>query len=163
LVGEIIYNLRAALDYLVYELACFDSHQIVEGTQFPIDSKESGFLHRGKQNPALSEKGIYLRGVSIAHVTLFQQYQPCYGCQWTAILAALSDPDKHRELIVVNTPFSLTPESGTEQFLPDGSVYLHYKATRQVAFYDGAPVIQRLQYLQFQVSQVIDEFYPQFQ
>jgi len=37
LVGEVIYNLRAALDYLIYELAFLDSFKIQEGTQFPIE------------------------------------------------------------------------------------------------------------------------------
>ena len=37
LVGEITYNLLAALDYLVYELAQLDAKQIIEKTQFPIE------------------------------------------------------------------------------------------------------------------------------
>ena len=40
LVGETVYNLRAALDYLVYELAILDSGQIQEYTQFPIEDRE---------------------------------------------------------------------------------------------------------------------------
>jgi len=36
LAGEVIYNLRAALDYLVYELAKVDSDYVVYRTQFPI-------------------------------------------------------------------------------------------------------------------------------
>jgi hypothetical protein len=39
-VGEICYNLRAALDYLVYELARLDSGCIQNGTQFPIEYKK---------------------------------------------------------------------------------------------------------------------------
>src|SRR5262249_11398095 len=35
LIGEVVYNLRAALDYLVYELAILDSGSIQDGTQFP--------------------------------------------------------------------------------------------------------------------------------
>src|SRR5580704_81891 len=36
LLGEIVYNLRAALDYLVFELARHDSGAVQAGTQFPI-------------------------------------------------------------------------------------------------------------------------------
>jgi hypothetical protein len=36
LVGEICYNLRSALDYLVFELAKHDSGTRQENTQFPI-------------------------------------------------------------------------------------------------------------------------------
>src|SRR5436309_1128025 len=38
LIGETIYNQRAALDYLIYELALLDSGRIQDGTQFPIES-----------------------------------------------------------------------------------------------------------------------------
>src|SRR5439155_13835682 len=47
LVGETVYNLRAALDYLVYELAINDSGRPQEGTQFPIESSKEGFGVRG--------------------------------------------------------------------------------------------------------------------
>jgi len=40
LVGEICYNLRASLDYLVYELAILDSGAVQDNTQFPIYDKE---------------------------------------------------------------------------------------------------------------------------
>src|SRR5207244_3188884 len=43
LIGEVCYNLRAALDYLIYELAILDSGSPQEGTQFPIDDAEDLF------------------------------------------------------------------------------------------------------------------------
>jgi hypothetical protein len=43
LLGEICYNLRSALDYLVFELAYFDSGIIQQGTQFPIDDAPKKF------------------------------------------------------------------------------------------------------------------------
>src|SRR5437016_970997 len=36
IVGEICYNLRAALDYLIYELDLLDCGQVQDGTQFLI-------------------------------------------------------------------------------------------------------------------------------
>src|SRR5215831_11863276 len=46
LIGEAVYNLRAALDYLVYELAFLDTGSIKDGTQFPIDYSPLRFLDR---------------------------------------------------------------------------------------------------------------------
>jgi hypothetical protein len=40
LIGEVIQNLRIALEYLVYELAILDSGNVQPGTQFPIADTE---------------------------------------------------------------------------------------------------------------------------
>ena len=47
-VGEAIYNLRAALDYLVYELAILDSGNVQQGTQFPIEDTKDGVRWKRK-------------------------------------------------------------------------------------------------------------------
>lgn len=43
LVGETIYNLRAALDYFVYQLAILNSGRVQHYTQFPIERTPSKF------------------------------------------------------------------------------------------------------------------------
>jgi hypothetical protein len=48
LVGEICYNLRSALDYLIFELAKLDSGVEQRGTQFPIMDAKQDFDGRGK-------------------------------------------------------------------------------------------------------------------
>src|ERR1700731_2588895 len=48
LVSEICFNLRAALDYLVYELAILDSGSVKEKTQFPIEDCKKDFEWRKK-------------------------------------------------------------------------------------------------------------------
>ena len=47
LVGEICYNLRCVLDYLVYALAELDSGSPQKGTQFPIMDLAKDFAGRG--------------------------------------------------------------------------------------------------------------------
>ena len=88
-VGEICYNLRAALDYLVYELARLDSGCIQNGTQFPIEYKKKHFDRNSPQK---------LKGLNPSHVTAIELLQPYRGCDWTATLKEISNPDKHREL-----------------------------------------------------------------
>lgn len=52
LFGEIAYNLRNALDYLVFELARLDSGSVQDKTQFPIENSRDNF--RGwKREPGL--------------------------------------------------------------------------------------------------------------
>ena len=89
-VGEMIYNLRAALDYVVFELARHDSGEAQEGTQFPIEDREDVFRK--------TRRTTYLKGISDEHLALIEGYQPYKGCDWTVLLRQLSNPDKHREL-----------------------------------------------------------------
>ena len=91
LVGEICYNLRSSLDYLVFELALANSRVRQNGTQFPIDDTEKRFVKHVKEG--------WLRGVSTDHVEAIKQLQPYNGCAWTKSLREISNPDKHRELI----------------------------------------------------------------
>jgi hypothetical protein len=82
LVGEIIYNCRCALDYLIYALAVIDSGKPQEKTQFPIMDTAKDFAGRGK---------TLLVGVSAAHVAAIERLQPYNGCKWTGLLRALSN------------------------------------------------------------------------
>ena len=91
LVGEIVYNLRAALDYLIYELAFLDSGVRQEKTQFPICEwpKSWGTKHTQED---------MLRGLSDTHKGDIKLLQPFSSCEWTGKLQALSNPDKHKTL-----------------------------------------------------------------
>ena len=80
LVSEAIYNLRAALDYLIYELAILDSGQIQDGTQFPIENSPRGWKFRrdgcpNKRN-GIPDYGCYLRGISFSHKAIIKTLQP---------------------------------------------------------------------------------------
>jgi len=72
LVGEITYNLRCALDYLIYALAVLDSGSDEKGTQFPILDAAKDFAGRGK---------TMLKGLNAAHVAAIERLQPYQGCR----------------------------------------------------------------------------------
>lgn len=74
LIGEICYNLRSALDYLIYELTKLDSPGIPQHqTQFPIEDRKKGFIHRC---------GGWLKGLNQAHIASIERLQPYCGCDW---------------------------------------------------------------------------------
>ena len=77
LVGEIIYNLRAAIDYLIYELAFVDSKKIQHGTQFPIEDTEGDVMGRCDEK---RRRGVFLRGLTDQHRAAIKRLQPCDGC-----------------------------------------------------------------------------------
>lgn len=133
IVGEIAYNLRASLDYLVYRLAFRDSGAIQKGTQFPIESTPQGF--RGRRNR-------FLKGVNDAHTAMIGGLQPYNGVEWTQRLVTTSNQDKHRDLVLQVTrnaiamrwgnatanpeaPFP-SEELGLEVTLPYGNMYVQF-------------------------------------
>jgi hypothetical protein len=67
LIGEIVYNLRSALDYLIFELGKFDSGETQNRTQFPIEDTKNGF--RGCRK-------TFLKGVNSDHVARIEGLQP---------------------------------------------------------------------------------------
>lgn len=105
LVGEIVYNLRAALDYAVFALARANTGTDVPGTQFPIDADPATFDARSGGRAGRA----FLRGVHADHVDVIRHLQPFAGCQWTALLRDLSNPDKHRRLTVLVTESEIDP------------------------------------------------------
>lgn len=138
LVGEIAYNLRASLDYLVYELACMDSRAIVNGTQFPIEDTQDGFRGRPGRRGQGGKRRSYLRGVNNDHAAMIERLQPYNGCHWTRTLRDLSNPDKHRRLTV---SYALTalgiPQGSTEAILAGQPVDMKNGLSVHVLFRDG--------------------------
>ncbi|HEX3664781.1 MAG TPA: hypothetical protein VHU23_06090 [Rhizomicrobium sp.] len=90
LLGEITYNFRAALDYLVFELAWKDSGSPQDFTQFPICDLKKDFDRKAPRD---------MVGISAAHQAAIERLQPYNRCNWTAVLRDISNPDKHRHLV----------------------------------------------------------------
>ena len=162
LVGEIIYNLRAALDYLVYELARFDAKHEIEGTQFPIEDSAKRFEDR-ICTVEDKQRGRYLRGVSSEHTIAIKKLQPFNGCHWTRQLRDISNPDKHRRLTVVDSPVVVGSEvDATEALSADRSLNVTDICSFEVIFQDGTPVIETLEQFLFRVVETLDGFKPEF-
>lgn len=149
-IGEIIYNLRSVLDYLVYDLARFDSGELQDGTQFPIEDTVEGFAKKRKS---------FLKGLSDAHVIAIEKLQPYAGCAWTKTLRGLSNPDKHRRLVTLKD-VAFKP---IVVVYPDGGAgHPHdveaYDFVLDITFADGTWVIDTLQALITQIAQVVKAF-----
>ena len=112
LVGEITYNLRAALDYLVCQLSLLDTPSWAgkreRRNQFPIESSEKGFRDR---------RATMLAGVSDAHAALMETFQPFAGCAWMAMLVTLSNVDKHNDLIEIRHGATIKARNATKKLL----------------------------------------------
>lgn len=99
-VSDAIHNLRAALDYVVFELARKDSGKVQDGTQFLIEDVKVDPL---KPNRGFDAKaGKNLTGLSGKHIGMIEDFQPYKGVNWTKSLRDISNPDKHRKLTVID-------------------------------------------------------------
>lgn len=153
LISETIQNLRIALDYLIYELACFDSKRIVDNTQFVIVDSEEQF-----------RKNLWhLSGLSGLHIEMVQRLQPYAGCDWTKLLRDLSNPDKHRQFTVFKHPIVFRLDSrNTEAILAGKQVDVDSYTSIQITFNDGPPVVEGLEQLVLDVTHALDIFKPEF-
>jgi hypothetical protein len=102
LAGEILYNLRSALDYLIWELATVGGGP-GERNQFPIFDTPKQFEHFRER---------YLYGVRNELWTAIEAYQPYKGRlegHYLRALAVLNDVDKHR-VVHARTQSGMTGE-----------------------------------------------------
>jgi hypothetical protein len=169
LVGEICYNLRTALDYLIFELAKLDSGIPQDGTQFPIvDTPKAWRQKRG-----------WLKGLNSAHIAAIEALQPYNGCNWTKALRDISNPDKHRNITNFAGDMSLNPivcigdideafesAAGTASHqrhpVTGEEVYVKLDLTTEVQLSDGTPVIETLELVKLKISETLDAFKPEF-
>jgi hypothetical protein len=166
LVGEICYNLRGALDYLVFELAKHDSGAPQANTLFPILDTPKKFR---------SDRSTRLKGVNDPHVGMIEQLQPYNGCDWTKALREISNPDKHREFVpakgtgngLVYTPAdreyaSLELPVRRAQHPAVGEMEVKLDFTYAVRFADGRPLVETLELVKLKVFESLTAFRPEF-
>jgi hypothetical protein len=147
-IGEIFYNLRAALDYLVFAMA--DGQQ---RTQFPIDEAPKDFKRHRK---------TFLNGVAVEHIALIESLQPYKGCKWTRFLREYSNFDKHSELHILQAggtfKVEIFADQSTREETGRDTVRMKTSFTGDIAFANGAPVVGVLEVLHSQISQVLNQF-----
>lgn len=159
LAGEVVYNLRAASDYLVYALAELDAGTPNEKSQFPIEERKKTFWE--------VRRDTWLRGVNDDHVRQLEAYQPYAGCPWTRKLRDLSNFDKHRQLTSINPTWKGRLPSQDAAFEPfpgqPGRVRAPLRdQTCEVRMADRFPLIDTLNELGSGVHSLVEEFEPDF-
>ena len=179
ILSDVVHNLRSALDYLIYELACEDEPGVVhENTQFIItDSKADTVDKSGKRIKGFDSSKWRLNGLSATHIDAIENLQPYKGCAWTKTLRDISNPDKHRKLTAIGgrreafhtikggPPGSFKGDSG-EVFPGHGiegaDVYVERYHAIEVELPDETPILKTLEVLKGKVRATIDAFKPEF-
>jgi hypothetical protein len=167
-IGEICYNLRTALEYLVFELAKLDSGIVQHRTQFPIEDTRRGFEGRIKSG--------WLNGLNSTHIAAIERLQPYNGCNWTRALREISNKDKHREFPSIKGGVTLRLYSRGDWEFTSLDLPIHrtfHPSTRkevnvkvdirsEIAFDDGTLITQALEEIKAAIAKTLADFYLEF-
>ena len=132
IIGEIAYNLRSALDHLIWQLVIGNGKTPTTSNQFPIQ------LEKAKYDDAVRRQ---LRGVDTYSRRVIEDVQPYQDRSGTGsllwILHSICNIDKHRHLNLVDQYSSMSAhlkEDVKRELLPEGlsgglSLYLYLEGT----------------------------------
>jgi hypothetical protein len=165
LIGETLYNLRTALDYLVSQLFYLATGKFDSRTKFLIEDSVAGW---DRHFPHGTKSRAWLHLLAGKHQTALQGLQPFNGCKWTKTLQTLSNIDKHRHFVaargsmIIRAPAAYRPGSQTTPAAAALAMEMKRNRTRSILFDDGTSVIETLIELQKRVADVIQAFEPDF-
>lgn len=93
LVGQIVENVRSALDYMVFGLSALNDADLNQRTpQFVIAEDESSFQRQAQRR---------LRYLSDEQRAFIEQIQPCHGNRMPGLLGEMAGAGKHGRLHTV--------------------------------------------------------------
>jgi hypothetical protein len=173
LIGEIAYNLKAALDYLVFELFYLETGEFNNDTKFIIEHSPEAWNSHFPQAFTLpkAEKKLWLHKLRIEHQAALKGLQPFSGIAWTKTLQKITNPDRHRELIAVageSTVFKiehLSPGRAATVGLTGfpAEMFVHYEVSNSISLKDGERAVETMHHLATEVGKVIEAFKPDFE
>ena len=166
LIGETVFNLRSALDSLIFQLAYLDSGEVQRGTKFPIEDNANAWQTHilGTGTRKMGRWKLWLPLLTPAHLAAIERLQPFTGCDWTRTLRVLSNPDRHCELVVVEPHHQRSLAADAVMQDPAGppqSAELIRADARQsvvVVFDGGPPVMRTLERLQTETAATLNNF-----
>lgn len=123
LLGEIVHNLRSALDHLVYEASAPDENgRPLSGTEFPIFIDEDKFRSEARGGGLYKIRGLTAETRAfVESVQPFRSKNPRRHSLWA--LQDLSNTDKHRLLNMVVAAYRLDGPLSIE-FTPSQGIKL---------------------------------------
>jgi hypothetical protein len=171
-IGEILYNLRGALDYLVYRLWWLDSGSaplLEDFTQFPIEGSSDRFKVRRK---------TWLKKIDDVHAAMIERAQPYNTVRWSKALQTFNNWDKHRGFVdiegrVTGTAFARPIDANFDEIRAPiqraqhpihGEVDVKVHLSVSIQFKDGTsvPIMDALDEIKRGVAQTLADFHPEF-
>ncbi len=173
LIGEIAYNLKAALDYLVFQLFYLATGEFNNSTKFLIVHSPDEWKRNFPQfdTPPKALKKLWLHRIRAEHQAVLKGLQPFSGTEWTKTLQEITNPDRHRQLIEVvgeigyiQTGVIVPERPAADSVVIRPEMLVDFETTRKITFERGGRhAIDTMQHLAGEVAKVVDGFELDFQ
>jgi hypothetical protein len=155
LVSEYALHARAALDYIVYDLALHNTRAEQKGTQFPICECAKDFLKRTDG----TGRGP-LKHLTAKQVALVERFQPYKGFPLLQLLHELSNRDKHRHFAHIEATSMTTPvETPTADPISSNTkMDVKFHRAFEISLGGTGDVAKTLRQLHAHLTTMLDEF-----
>ena len=146
LAGEIIHDLRSALDNLIYEVSRRNNNDVeVKQTQFVIADDEESYRKQQWR----------LRKLTVKQRSKVESIQPYNNeDKWASLLSDLSNRDKHRYLITLYNHSRITVSVRNHETLLKSDPPMWTLAGKY-------PPVDTLNTMLYRVCEVVKDFYPE--
>jgi hypothetical protein len=155
LISEYALHARAALDYVIFDLAKINTGVEQDSTQFPINRAPKDFPKRLDG----TGKGI-LKHLTPKQVALVEGFQPYRGFSLLQLLHQLSNRDKHRHFVHIVGTGTTAPIAASDANAPSSGAQMNvnFQRSLEISLHDGSNAVKTLRILQTQLSQILDAF-----
>ena len=115
--GDVVHNIRSALDNLVYQLVLLAGAEPHGIHQFPITDHPNEWITKVEYPPECRKLGAldFIDPRYVAFIKSLQPYEPATGIPMLAVIRRFSNTDKHRLIHAARA--SLTASPKLEAFL----------------------------------------------
>jgi hypothetical protein len=155
LVSEYALHARAALDYIVYDLAFHNTDIEQDATQFPICKCGRDFPKR----PDGTGKGP-LQHLTPEQVALVERFQPYNGFPLLQVLHGLSNQDKHRQFAHIEATSMTAPvhRSNTDPITGNTKTNTNLHRSFEISLGGHGDAAKTLRQVHSHLTKILNEF-----
>jgi hypothetical protein len=159
LISEYALHARAALDYIIFDLALHNQKREQDGTQFPIVKGVKHFPWKLDKSGSRQGTGP-LEFLNPDEVTLVERFQPYNGFPLLLVLQRLSNRDKHRHFVHIGTEHfgSPVPTKNTNTPASTAQVEMQLQHAFKITLLDAHDALTSLRVLQTQLTVILRAF-----
>jgi hypothetical protein len=118
--GDVVHNIRSALDHLVYQLVGLAQAKAHTSHQFPIVDHPNDWMGKVVDPPLQGRRGQldFIDPGLVAMIEALQPYKPTTGLPRLTIIRRFSNTDKHRLIHGMRATLVRTPELTARMWVP---------------------------------------------
>jgi len=155
LVSEYALHARAALDYIIYDLALHNTRAEQKGTQFPICERAKNF----PKGPHGTGAGP-LKHLTTEQIALVERFQPYKGFPLLQVLHGLSNQDKHRQFAHIEATSMTAPihTPNTDPITGNAKMDVKFHRSFEISLGGHGDAAKTLRQVHAHLTKILNEF-----